>query len=216
MHAMTVCLCAPLLLAVTAFGDASPDAQAPARQPAPAATSEDPRRDMISALPAPGPHPLLGDQARVFDRFVGTWDCDYSFIAADGTVRHSPGELRFGWIIDGRALQDIWIGYPRRPDDERTIGTSVRFFDRELKAWRVVFVAPAFGAITVVQGGAEGDRIVLRGEDSDGSSLRWSFNDVKADSFVWRGERSRDGGKTWKLEEEHHMTRRPMRDAGHS
>jgi len=37
-------------------------------------TSPDLRRDMITALPAAGPHPSLGDQARVFDRFVGTWD----------------------------------------------------------------------------------------------------------------------------------------------
>jgi hypothetical protein len=38
--------------------------------------------------------------------------------------------------------------------------------------------------------------------------LRWSFNDLKGDSFIWRGEKSGDGGKTWKLEEEHHMKRR--------
>ena len=74
--------------------------------------------------------------------------------------------------------------------------------------WRVVFVAPAFGSIVTIEGGAEGDRIVLRGQDADGAELRWSFNDMSADSFVWRGEKSRDGGKTWRLEEEHHMKRR--------
>src|SRR5438067_6437994 len=51
-------------------------------------------------------------------------------------------------------------------------------------------------------------RNVLEGTDSDGLPIRWSFNEMKPDSFVWRGEKSRDGGKTWKLEEEHHMTRR--------
>ncbi len=176
--------------------------------PPPGAASPDPRRAMITALAAPGPHLSLGNEARIFDRLVGTWDCDYSFIAEDGTVSHKPGELLFGWIIDGRALQDIWIGYPQRSNDERTIGTSVRFFDSKAKRWRVVFVAPAFGVLTLMQGGAEGDRIVLTGQDSDGSSLRWSFNEIKADSFVWRGEKSRDGHKTWRLEEEHHMKRR--------
>lgn len=171
-------------------------------------STADPRLDMITALAAPGPHPSLGTEARVFDRLVGTWDCDYSFIAEDGSVSHKPGELLFGWIIDGRALQDIWIGYPKSSNDERTIGTSVRFFDSKSKLWRVVFVAPAFGVLTLLQGGAEGDRIVLRGRDSDGSSLRWSFNEIKTDSFVWRGETSRDGGKTWRLAEEHHMKRR--------
>lgn len=181
-----------------------------ARAETPANTvARDPRRDMIAALPAPGPHASLGEEARVFDRLVGTWDCDYSFHAEDGTVRRSSGELKFGWIIDGRALQDIWIGYPKSGSkDERTIGTSVRFFDSKSKMWRVVFVAPAFGVLSTLQGGAEGNRIVLTGPDSDGSSLRWSFNDIQTDSFIWRGEKSRDGGKTWRLEEEHHMKRR--------
>jgi hypothetical protein len=72
----------------------------------------------------------------------------------------------------------------------------------------VVFVSPQYGAVVTVQGGIEGDSIVLRGQDADGGQLRWSFNDIKDDSFTWRGEKSQDGGKTWKLEEEHHMKRR--------
>ena len=177
-----------------------------------AAAAPDSRHEMIATLAAPGPHSSLGEEARLFDRFVGAWDCAYSFHAEDGSVTHSSGELKFGWIIDGWAIQDIWIGYPRDGSKgERRIGTSVRFFDAKSKVWRVVFVAPAAGSLTTVQGGLEGDRIVLRGQDSDGSLLRWSFNDIRADSFVWRGETSRDQGKSWRLEEEHHMTRRGRR-----
>ena len=73
----------------------------------------DPRQAMINALSALGPHPSLGDEARVFDRFVGTWDCDYTFFLADGSTKHSVGEIRFGWILDGQAVQDIWITYPK-------------------------------------------------------------------------------------------------------
>jgi hypothetical protein len=173
----------------------------------------DPRQAMITALSALSPHPSLGDEARVFDRFVGTWDCDYTFFPPDGSTKHSVGELEFGWILDGHAVQDIWITYPKEVGKERGIGTSVRFFDTKLKMWRVIFVSPAYGALITVQGGAEGDRIVLRGVDDEGTMLRWSFNDLKADSFTWRGETSRDGGKTWRLEEEHHMRRRSSSSA---
>lgn len=72
----------------------------------------------------------------------------------------------------------------------------------------MVFVAPEYGLVMTVEGGAEGDRIVLRGVDGDGASVRWSFNEMTADSFVWRGETSRDGGGSWRLEEEHRMRRR--------
>jgi hypothetical protein len=170
--------------------------------------SPDPRTAMIDVLPALGPHPSLGDEASTFDRFIGTWDCQYMFHLDNGSTRQSKGEVRFGWVLDGQAIQDIWISYPKEPGKERGIGTTVRFFDTRAKTWRMIFVNPDYGAVLQVSGGSEGDRIVLRGVDDEGSMLRWSFNDITANAFVWRGEKSLDGGKTWKLEEEHHMTRR--------
>jgi hypothetical protein len=163
---------------------------------------------MVKELGASGPHPSLGDGARAFDQLVGTWDCAYTFYLPGGEVRRSTGELRFGWILDGRAMQDLWITYPVRSGDERKIGTSIRFLDGNAGVWRVVFVSPGFNAVIMVEGNVEGDRIVLRGRDSDGAMIRWSFNDIRPDAFLWRGETSRDGGKTWLLEEEHRMTRR--------
>jgi len=171
-------------------------------------------REMIAILPALRPHSALGDQTRLWAPFIGTWDCDYTFYLADGNVRHAQGELDFGWILDGRAIQDLWITYPKTSEEEREIGTSIRFFDDKSRTWRVVFVSPKYNAIVTVQGGVEGDRIVLKGEDVNGGQRRWSFNDIKEDSFTWRGEKSRDGGKTWRLEEEHHMRRRPPAEQG--
>ena len=167
----------------------------------------DTQREMISALPAAGPNPSLGSEAKVWDQFVGTWDCDYTFHAEDGTVTRAKGELLFGWIIDGRAVQDIWITYPQSSGEEREIGTSLRFFDPKSGLWRVVFILPTLNILTTVEGRAQGDRIVLEGE-ANGKRRRWSFNDITPTSFVWRGESSRDGGKTWRLVEEHHMKRR--------
>jgi uncharacterized protein len=172
------------------------------------AAANDQRHDMIKALGASSPHSSLGEQAQVFDRLVGTWDCDYSFRLDDGSVRHKKGELIVGWILDGRAVQDLFITYPADGEKDRRIGTTIRFFDTALKKWRIVFISPQFNYVVTVWGGLEEDRIVLHGVDTDGAPIRWSFNDIKPDSFVWRGEKSRDGGKTWKLEEEHHMKRR--------
>jgi len=169
----------------------------------------DARSELAAVLLADDPHASLGDQARIFDRFAGTWDCDYTHFAADGAVAERyPGQLVFGWIIDGRAMQDVWIGYPaaltRRA---RSIGTSVRFFDATSGLWKVVFIMPEAGVITTVTGGAVGDRIVLEGENLDHSLRRWSFNDIRPDSFTWRGERSEDEGKTWRTTAEYQMTR---------
>jgi len=169
---------------------------------------------MINILGSPTPNPALGDEAQTFDRLVGTWDADFSFHRTDGTVDHKKGEIHFGWVMDGTAIQDLWIGYPTDAQQERSIGTTFRFFDTKLKQWRIVFINPRLNYMVAAQGGREGDRIVLRGVDADGLPLRWTFREITTDSFHWQGEKSSDGGKTWSLEEDHHMTRR--RQAGKS
>jgi hypothetical protein len=168
----------------------------------------DPRLDMVRTLQALGPSPSLGDQANIFGRFVGTWDVDYGEIAEDGKITHFPGELIVGWVMDGYVGQDLFIAYPTSAGKERTMGTTLRYFDKNSGKWRVVYIEPPTNTVQELTGGAEGDRIVLYGNGRPGSLLRWSFNNISDDSFIWRGERSRDGGKTWRLVEEHHMHRR--------
>ncbi len=185
-------------------------ASTPLGAPAPVSDS---RRDMIKTLEATKPHASLAEQSRLFDPFVGTWNIDYTNFNADGTVTRYGGKVIFGWIIDGWAMQDIWMSYPLGVDKERSIGTSVRFFDRTKNQWRVVWIAPSAGVVTMVEGGAVGDGIVLTGRDENGAIRRWSFSDIRPDSFVWRGERSRDNGLTWKLEAEYHITREGTREA---
>jgi hypothetical protein len=164
--------------------------------------------DLGEALLATDPHPSLGEHARVFDRFVGSWDCDYTNLAEDGSVRSRyPGRVTFGWILGGRAMQDVWSGGP--DPDRPSMGTSIRYVDVPSGEWIVTWLMPEAGVATTVKGGPVGDSsIELYGEDDDGSLRRWSFNDIRTDRFVWRGERSVDRGQTWRVEAEYHMTRR--------
>lgn len=178
--------------------------------------SADPRQDMIHTLGAPGPHASMRDQAGCFDRFVGTWDCDYALFSPEGKVTRLSGQVVFGWVLDGWAMQDIWWSRSA-PGQERAIGTTLRFFDRKAGLWRVTWIAPRAGAVLQLEGGpvAQGREskdgapgIVLNGKDTDGSLTRWTFNDIQPDAFIWRSENSRDGGRTWVMEEEHHLKRR--------
>lgn len=166
------------------------------------------RQAMIRSLAADRPHPSLEEQAQAFDRFVGTWDGDFTHFTRDRTVleRYS-GQVLFGWILDGRAMQDVWISDPSEGEPAGSLGTSIRFFDTAAGLWRVVWILPEHGVVATVQGGIVDDRIVLEGAGPDGSLRRWSFNEIQADSFVWRGERSEDGGSTWRLVAEYQMSR---------
>ena len=46
------------------------------------------------------------------------------------------------------------------------------------------------------------------GTRPDGQLARWSFRDITADSFLWRGEVSADDGATWRVVTEFTARRR--------
>jgi hypothetical protein len=172
------------------------------------AAATDPRLDMVAALKALDPHPSLGDQARVFGRFVGTWDGEYTEFSKDGKVSRSSGEWVFGWVMDGRAIQDLFVIHPSAARNERYMGTTLRYFDTKSGTWSVTFIDPENDAIETLTGGAVGeDRIVLLSANADGKQSRWTFVDIRPNSWVFRDQASRDGGKTWRLREEDHMKR---------
>jgi hypothetical protein len=172
------------------------------------ATAADPRLDMVTALKAMGPHPSLGDQAKVFGRLIGTWDVEYTDFSKDGKVTHRSGELIFGWVMDGRAIQDFWMVYPSGARKEREVYTDLRYYDPKSRTWPSTFIDVEHASVARFTGGAVGDRIVLDTRDFDDTDTRWSINDIRSDSFLWREEESLDGGKSWRLTAEHHMKRR--------
>jgi hypothetical protein len=160
------------------------------------------------ALHADAPLSALREPLMTFGQFVGDWDMDIIFYDEAGRVAfHGPGRWCFGWILDGRAIQDV-ITYADLNDPikagpgERRIGTTLRQLDPSTSTWRVVWLGASSGAFVVLTGQRSGDRIVLEGSEGLGIRNRWSFSEVEPDRFHWRGEISHDGGATWRLEQE--------------
>jgi len=152
---------------------------------------------------------MLGDQGQVPGRLVGTWDVEYTTFAKDGTASQRTGEFIVEWVMDGRALQDLWIVHPRGTRKEREVYTDLHWFDAKSRTWRAAFIDPEHGSVAKFTGGPLGnDRYVLETPDLGSDRTRWSFYDIRRDSFAVRGEASNDEGKTWKLESEYKMQRR--------
>jgi hypothetical protein len=144
--AAVIILCLGFGIRVTAA------AEAPANTPA-----TDPRFAMIAALGAAGPHPSLGEHARVLGRLIGTWDVEYMDIAKNGKEIHRSGELLIGWVLDGRAIQDVWIVYPSESGKEREVYADVRYFDPKSQTWPAVFIDPQDASLATFTGGAVGE-----------------------------------------------------------
>lgn len=153
-----------------------------------------------SALVAAHPSPELGRAADDFGWLVGGWSADVTDFGADGTTVESRGEWWFEWVLEGRAMQDVWISPPRNEREAggssgrpNRYGTTIRRFDAAARLWRIVWINPVSGASNALAGRREGNRIVLLGEEG-GKAIRWSFIDIAADSFTWVGEeRGADG-----------------------
>jgi len=168
--------------------------------------------DIGEIVGATGPHPEYADALMLFGQFVGSWDVAARIRAPDGTTRTMRGEWHFFWVLEGRAIQDV-ILTPVRSERDATkwkmgdYQTAIRFYQPEDGSWDVTAISPPFGQVNRLVARKVGDRIVLEGTRPDGTPQRWSFNDITATSVHWRGEVSRDGGRTWVIEEELDLTR---------
>ena len=161
-----------------------------------------------SALVAGGRSPEISESADVYGWLMGSWELDVFDYDADGNVHRSKGEVHVSWVLDGRAVQDVWI-MPRRAErvadldrGRNRYGTTLRVWDPSIQAWRVTWVNPVTGGRDELVGRWSGQEIVQVGTHADGTPIRWIFGEITPDSFRWTGEALQHDGKTWKLEDE--------------
>jgi hypothetical protein len=174
---------------------------------------------MVSRLVGDPPDPAVADRYRLFGRFIGSWDLEVIVDPEGPNPRRSRGRWDFGWILAGRAIQDVLLtespsGEEGRPIADR-MGTSIRAYDPILEAWWIAWMAPGDREFSTLLAREDSDGIVIEGQWSVGGGntqgdLRfvWSFAEITPESFRWRGRLSADGGKTWRLAEEMRARRR--------
>jgi hypothetical protein len=163
----------------------------------------------LDALGAEGAAADRAGKMELYGRFVGSWDLDVTQFPEDGVPRRRKGEWHFGWTLEGRAIQDVWIVPPRgelRHGDAganvNSYGTTLRVYDPDIDAWRIQWADPVTRNFLGMIGRADGDDIVQLGTRPDGQLIRWSFSEITPDSFRWRGEVSADDGASWRLNTE--------------
>ena len=132
---------------------------------------------------------------------IGDWVMDAQLHLDDGRTIEGRGEIHFGWVLEGRAIQDVWV----LPGV--FFGTTLRIYDPALKAWHILWSDPLLQYYARQLGRAEGKDIVQIGKNAAGESVRWRFTEITANSFLWLGERSCDDGQTWQLQSQYRARR---------
>jgi hypothetical protein len=81
-------------------------------------------------------------------------------------------------------------------------GSTLRAWDASIQAWRILWSNPAGDHFEQQIGKRSGRDIVQTGRRPDGSTTRWSFQEITEDSFHWLGESQPVNGQSWLLEGE--------------
>jgi hypothetical protein len=144
----------------------------------------------------------------IYDWLIGSWNVEAIDYLENKEIIKSQGEWHFSYVLEGRAVQDVWIAPKRslRTDNlkqaRNRYGSTIRYFDKKEKKWCIIWFNPVSSTISKLYGWKAGNNIVHEGIDEDGNLMRWTFEDITDKSFHWKGEISTDNGKSFELQAE--------------
>ena len=130
-----------------------------------------------------------------FGCLIGKWDIEWIDHLNDTTPRQVKGEWIFSWVLDGTAVQDLFIVpcrgerlVNRQPDAE--YGTTLRIFNPKTLVWDIFYGCS--GEAIRLTARKIGNDIVLT------EKMRYVFSDITGSAFYWRKEQMNDTEK-WEI-----------------
>lgn len=163
-------------------------------------------RSFLDALVSSQRAPELVDADDIFGFLIGSWDIEAVLHDPDGRTQRIKGEIHASWVLEGRAIQDLFI-FPRRTDRASGVpaqgdryATTIRTYDRALQAWRVTFINPAADETSAqLIACRRGQGIEMEGQLAGGTRIRWRYQSVTPTSFQYSAEKLGSDGKSWQL-----------------
>jgi len=166
--------------------------------------------DFSNALVCDSCKDELKDRLNLFGQFVGEWE--FEGISGKGTPdeRRVHGEWIFSWILNGTAIQDVFICPSREeceknPTPDAEYGTTMRFYNQATDSWNMFYGFA--GATHILEGRQVDDHIVVSNKSETDGMTEWVFSEIKPKSFNWQNKTSHDNGVTWDVNFELNATR---------
>jgi hypothetical protein len=157
----------------------------------------------IAALHADGPAADRADRMGLYGWLIGAWEMDVVARLATGGEYRGKGEIHFGWVLEGRAIQDVWITPPRgaRGAPAETpfnfYGSTFRIYDPALDipggGWHIFWLDPVKQFYSRMLGRADGADIEQLTVDET-PARRWRFSEITPRSFHWTADVDESGG----------------------
>ena len=122
-----------------------------------------------------------------FGALVGEWAIEWMDHLEADSPRCVKGEWIFARVLDGTAIQDVFIvpaRSERDPQPDAEYGTTLRIYNPQGESWDIFYGCT--GTAIQLTGRKVGDEIMLV-ECREGR-MRYVFSDIGATSFKWRKE----------------------------
>jgi hypothetical protein len=167
----------------------------------------------LASLVATDRAPEIPESNDIYGWLAGSWDLEVRHYRVDVSALGLKGEAHFFRVLEGRAVQDVWIMPSRNSrhtalaPENNMYGSTLRIWDASIAAWRVTYINPITGQRDELIGRRIGDDIIQVGTHRDGTPIRWNFTEITPDSFHWTGEALEPDGTTWRLEGEFYAHR---------
>jgi hypothetical protein len=161
---------------------------------------------MLRALEAYAPAADRARQMMLYGQFVGSWRGRRVAQDADGKRGELQAEVHFGWVLEGRAVQDVWIA--RTPTDDRVqiYGTTLRVYDPQEDCWHITWIDPLSQQTVQMIGREAGHDIVQECRDEAGRLRQWMFTGIQAKAFHWLSKEQTGDGE-WTVRAEYFLAR---------
>ena len=165
---------------------------------------------MIKNLISNLPDKEFKNKLQLFGQFIGNWKIHSTWFLDNNVQVEGEGEVSFGWILYGTAIQDVWTGEAINPPKnfpKMGFGTTIRYFDQNLDTWKCIWIDPVSSVTISFIARQKEEEIILEGINKDGNLENWIYSNIQLNVFDWRAEISKDKGKTWKLDQKILATR---------
>ena len=152
--------------------------------------------EFITALCSNARNERIPEEYDFFGCLIGEWNIVWNDHLEDVKPRRVKGEWIFSRVLDGTAVQDLFIVPSReerlidkQPDAE--YGTTLRIFNPETMVWDIFY--GCMGEAIRLTARKVGEEIILTEDTTE--KMRYVFSDIATSSFLWRKERMTKNGE---------------------
>ena len=132
-----------------------------------------------------------------FSPLLGDWNFEFS----DPSGRRVKGEWFFRRVLDGGAIEDIYICPSRdtvktNPQPDGEYGAAIRMYNKDKRCYDMTYVNAAVTVrLTVNKNGEKIECVAAKASSEQQETEKWVFSEITENTFHWQNITVLENGK---------------------